>query len=252
MLASDIQNHEELFRKNSLDSNNRKMLLLDFDLPIAGTNEKLNFVKCVPLDGDKSYYYEEETLKKRIVLHHTAGYLKGDITTLTTHDNHVSVPFVIARNGTIYNLFPSKYWSYHLGRSAIGGNTVMSKSSVAIEVSNIGQLKLNNGKLYDYYGNIYCDESENQYYIKLDTPWRGEHYFATYTEEQYLSIIKLLQFLKGRYNIPPDFLPEEQRLITLTETQLKTFSGILSHVSFRKDKSDMSPAFDYSKIVGKI
>ncbi len=61
------------------------------------------------------YYYETEHKKERIVLHFTAGNVRSDMITLTTQDRHVSVPFVIARDGTIYQLFSSKFWSGHLG-----------------------------------------------------------------------------------------------------------------------------------------
>ena len=76
--------------------------------------------------------------KTAIVLHYTAGQLKGDIPTLTTTDYDVCVAFVLARDGTLYRLFDEKYWSYHLGKGCVGGDTVNSKRTVAIEISNFG------------------------------------------------------------------------------------------------------------------
>jgi N-acetylmuramoyl-L-alanine amidase len=98
-----------------------------------GTNESLKVLDCTRANSDTSYYYKEETVKKKIILHFTLDYLKGDIATLTT--NHVSVPFVVGRSGLIYNLFASKYWSYHLGPGASGGNTAMSKDCICVASS---------------------------------------------------------------------------------------------------------------------
>jgi hypothetical protein len=55
--------------------------------------------------GRSDYYYNAETPKSLIVLHHTAGWFWGDIDTLTTPHYHVSVSFVVARSGWIYRLF---------------------------------------------------------------------------------------------------------------------------------------------------
>ena len=75
-----------------------------------------------------NHFFREAVKKDQIVLHYTIGYLPGDIATLSQSNKHLSVPFVIGRNGNIYNLFPSKYWAYHLGRGAIGGNKTRSSA----------------------------------------------------------------------------------------------------------------------------
>ena len=63
-----------------------------------------------------TYYYIEKTEKTKIVLHFTVGTLRGDLATLTKKNSHVSVPYVIARDGSIYEVFNPDYWAYHLGR----------------------------------------------------------------------------------------------------------------------------------------
>ena len=97
---------------------------------------KFNNVDIFKLKSTYSsnYYYTNEVKKKAIVLHFTAGFLEGDISTLTRKDNHLSVPFVLARNGNIYQLHDPKYWSYHLGPTAIGGNETCSSQTVGIEI----------------------------------------------------------------------------------------------------------------------
>jgi|SRR6218665_130206 len=139
MKASGIFNHENSFKETGIDNDGKKFILTPETVAIKGTIEKLTVTDCVRQNGDKSYYYEEETAKKKIVLHFTMGYLKGDIATLTK--GHVSVPFVIARNGVIYNLFASKYWSYHLGPGTSGGNTAMSKECLGLKFPILARLK---------------------------------------------------------------------------------------------------------------
>lgn len=212
---------------------------------------RLTFIQimdCALDNGDKSFYYPEETAKKKIALHFTMGYLKGDIATLTKQ--YVSVPFIIGRNGVIYNLFASKYWSYHLGKTAIGVNTPMSRESIGIEISNIGPLKLIGSNLVTtYLDTDICTTAETQYYTKLNNKYRGYEYFATYTDAQYEAIVKLIKFLCAKYNIPKNFLNEPERYEIMTEPGFKGFSGIVSHVNCRIDKTDIGPAFDWNKII---
>src|SRR4051812_26987653 len=81
-----------------------------FSIPVPKEGLKLEGILCVPKNR-AGYYHKAEHPKERILLHFTAGNLASDIEALTQNKRHVSVPFVIARNGTIYQLFSSKYWS---------------------------------------------------------------------------------------------------------------------------------------------
>jgi N-acetyl-anhydromuramyl-L-alanine amidase AmpD len=235
-----------------LDNYGKKFILKEGTFPIKGTTETVKIMDCARENGDKSFFYQVETVKKKIVLHFTMGYLKGDIGTLTTQ--HVSVPFVLGRNGNIYNLFASKYWSYHLGPGAIGGNSTMSKECIGIEISNIGPLKLIGDNLVTTYSNtdVYCTLAETQYYTKLNTKYRGYEYFATYTAAQYEAISKLIKFLCAKYNIPKKFLNEPERYEIMTEQGFVGFTGIVTHVNCRKDKVDIGPAFDWNRVITAV
>jgi len=249
MKAASIINHENTFQASGIDSAGKKFILKEGTFPIKSTTETVKIMDCARDNGDKSFFYQEETAKRKVVLHFTMGYLKGDIATLTKQ--HVSVPFVIGRNGNIYNLFASKYWSYHLGPGAIGGNTEMSKESVGIEISNIGPLKLIGDNLVTSYSNsdIYCTLAETQYYTKLSTKYRDWEYFATYTPAQYDAIIKLLRFLCAKYNLPKNFTAEPGRYEAMSDAAFKSFTGIVTHVNCRKDKVDIGPAFDWNRVI---
>jgi len=249
MKASSIIAHENTFQASGVDSFGKKFILKENTFLIKGTAETIKIMDCARDNGDKSFYYQEETAKRKILLHFTMGYLKGDIATLTKE--HVSVPFVIGRNGTIYNLFASKYWSYHLGPGAIGGNTAMSRESIGIEISNIGPLKLIGDNLVTTYSNtdVYCSVAETQYYTKLSTQYRNFEYFATYTPAQYEAVRQLLNFLCAKYNLPKSFLPDPQRYQVMDDAGFKNYTGIVSHVNCRTSKVDIGPAFDWNKIM---
>ncbi len=252
MKATSIRNHEKRFFDTGLDSFGKKFNLTNMTIPVKGTGEIMEYVKCRRENNDNSFCFEEQVNKTQIVIHFTAGYLKGDVATLTTPSSHVSVPFIIARNGTILNMWSSGFWSFHLGPGAVGGNTSGSKKTIAIEVSNIGWLNNQNGNLITAYRNdaVYCNINEKSFYDKLDIPYRGHQYFATFTKSQYDSLVVLLRYLTAQYNIPRDFLPEGKRYITGTTNDLPNFKGIVSHVNYRiSGKWDFGPAFDWDRVI---
>lgn len=241
--------YEDDFRIRGRDADAKRFRLEPAAVLIPGSSERLHVVSVPRLDGVRSYFYEEPTAKQRIVLHFTAGYLKGDIAQLTKADNHVSTPFVIARDGTIYQLFSSKYWSYHLGKDAVGGNAAMSRSSVAIELSNVGPLRLPAGSrvLQDPYGGEYCGVEDTGAFVKLAKPFRGYTRFATFTAAQYASLATLLRYLSAVYSIPLKLLPEAQRYDVYPD--VARWRGITSHVNYRRDgKWDIGPAFDWHRL----
>jgi N-acetylmuramoyl-L-alanine amidase len=252
MKATSIPKHESTFRQTGVDSSGKKHTLSPFSVTILSTREKVRLVSCKVQSGDESFFYKEVTPKHRVVLHYTAGYLRGDIATLTTMGNHVSVPFVVARDGTIYNLWASRYWSYHLGAGAQGGNTQMSKTSVAIELSNIGWLTRRGSNLVTYFGNsdVYCSAGETKFYTRIP-PYREKSYFATFTDVQYESVIKLLRYLTDTYAIPRVFLSATERYDVLATVD--SFRGITSHVNYRPTgRWDIGPAFDWERVMSAI
>lgn len=251
MKATSIPTHEASFIKTGLDSMGRKHRLTLNTAAIPGEAGTLVYTRCQRENGDESFLFSEEVKKTNIVLHYTAGYLKGDVASLTTPGQEVSVPFVIARNGTILNLWSSKAWSYHLGPGTVGGNTTMSQRTIAIELSNIGFLnRVGNTLCTDYStDDVYCALAETTQYIALKTPFRGKTHFATFTARQYDSLIMLLRYLTRKFGITRTFLPEAERYGLLTETRINRFNGILSHANFRSDKLDIGLAFDWQRVI---
>lgn len=254
MKASSIPAHEKSFLKNGRDSLEKQFILTPESIA-TGDGGTMDYLDCVRENNDDSFYYKETVTKNKIVLHFTAGYLKGDMAQLTMPSNHVSTPFVIARDGTILKLWSSGFWSYHLGRGAVGGNTIMSKQTIGIELSNIGFLRENGPNLVSSYSDsdVYCSKQDTRFYTKLNTPFRGEQYFATFTQNQYKSLAILLKYLTNAYNIPREFLPPNRRYETLGKSEIENFNGIVSHVNFRKSgKWDIGEAFDWDKLIDAV
>ncbi|WP_299259851.1 N-acetylmuramoyl-L-alanine amidase [uncultured Aquimarina sp.] len=251
MKATSIANHENTFFETGRDSDGKEFVLTPNTVPIKGTNESMPYISCRQKNGDTSFYEEEKNTKTQIVLHYTAGYLKGDVAALSKPNYRVSVPFIIARNGTILNMWSSAYWAYHLGSGAVGGNTNGAKRTIAIEMSNIGFLKRIGDQLVTVYSDtdVYCHMNETRFYTKLDIPYRGEQYYARYTIRQYKSLALLLRYLTAEYNIPAAFLPEDKRYDIVAENELVNFKGITSHVNYRSSgKWDIGTAFDWNKL----
>ncbi|HVG43814.1 MAG TPA: N-acetylmuramoyl-L-alanine amidase [Longimicrobium sp.] len=249
MNYKNIPAYEADFRAKGVDSDGKKFNLAPAKVTIPGTADTFEVVTAKLANRDESFFYKETPAKERVVVHFTAGYLKGDMGALTKKDNHVSTPFVVARDGTIYQLFASKFWSYHLGKGAQGGNSPMSKSGVAIEMSNVAYLREKNGTLVDPYGAPYCSTADTDAYQALPTPFRGYTRFATFTDAQYKSLVNLLRYLTATYKIPAEFIPEAKRYDVFKD--VASFRGITTHVNYQPEsygKWDFGPAFDWARV----
>ena len=184
----------------------------------------------------KSYYYQTKTDKKQICLHFTVGVLPGDIATLTKENNHMSVQYVVDRLGFVYRLFPDDFWSYHLGSTAIGGNAVMSKQSIGIEISNYGPLRLKDDKYVDAYGNTYTTDNS----LVDAVSYRGYDYYAKMTERQKEAVARLLVYLSNKHDIPLRFKEYIGDTFETAEEAV-AYRGIFCHSNVRSDKFDLPP-----------
>lgn len=215
---------------------------------VGGTEGDIEVFDVKP--GHSSHYYKENTNKRRIMLHFTMGFLGGDISTLTKENNKVSVSFIVARSGRIYRLFPTEKWSYHVGPGTVGGNPTISKSSIGIEISNIGPLEESGNGMWNAYGSRYCNTSEAQYFQTLPSAYRGYRSFATFTPEQYSATLKLITHLCEKHTIPNTFLPTSRRYSVFgSPADAQSFRGVCSHVNYRATgKVDIGPAFDWTSV----
>lgn len=249
MVFANLPAQEERFRQTG---GGGEYVLRPIAVPVPNESLTLNGLLCTPKQR-QGYYYDTVHAKERIVLHVTVGGLPGDIRTLTRHDYHVSVPFVIARDGTIYQLFSSTFWSGHLGKEAVGNATAnaQDKRTIGIELSNYGPLDRRSNRLETTYGDTYCALTQTSAYQQLTSTFRGKAYFASFTDAQYDSLAVLLRYLTAQHRIPRQFLPEANRFQTRNE--VLNFRGIVSHVNYRASgKWDIGPAFDWARLIRDV
>src|SRR5436190_5361929 len=143
---------EEKFRTTG---NNGEYDLHPFAVPVKGEQLSLEGLVCTPKNRS-GYFHAVEQPKDQVILHFTAGQFASDMSALTRKDFHVSVAFVVARDGTIYQLFPSKFWSGHIGKGVgnIGTGNAQDKRTIAIELSNYAYLVERDGNLETIYSRI--------------------------------------------------------------------------------------------------
>ncbi len=66
-----------------------------------------------------NYSARQNTPVDLIVLHSTAGSMHGALSWLCNQQSRVSAHYLIARDGTIYKLVPTKYAAWHAGKSTV-------------------------------------------------------------------------------------------------------------------------------------
>lgn len=173
-------------------------------------------------------YFQTFQDKTQIVLHHTAGgSAEGAITWWKTRSGGtgtIATPYVIERNGDIYQLFKPAQWAHHLG---VKGKPALDKRSIGIELVCFGALQIKNAQGKDIID--YGDEG-----------YRGSRYFEKYTDAQIESLLVLLPILGGVFDIPvKNALPVN--LFSVSSDALAGYPGLYTHASYRSDKSDCHP-----------
>jgi len=203
---------------------------------------ELDLQKIVQERLDSNQYNHEEHPKRQIYLHHTAG---GPSATnvakfFNSQPGRVATAFIIGAKGTIVQCFSSKHWAYHLGLNqevfteAGVSYQSLDKISIGIEICNYGPLTKRNGYYYNYLG-ARVDYTEVEF---LDKKYKGHIYWQKYTDAQIESTRQLLVYLCDQYKIPRTYFAT---IFDIDKRALRGESGIFTHNSVRKDKSDIYP-----------
>lgn len=192
----------------------------------------------------ENQYYKVEQPKKILVLHHTVSGVgvDGDINWWEKTPEKVGTPFIIARDGKIYQTFDEKYWIHHLGikqwmldkfKSGVS-NDRLNQLSIGIELDSWGGLILKDGKWLNGAG----AEMKKEDIVVYDKEFRGFKAFERYSNAQIESARRLLIFLGTKYGIDLNY---NDQIFDFNDKALKGFHGVWSHVSYRPDKSDCHP-----------
>ena len=210
----------------------------------------LSKIKQVPLS--EGQYVNEETKKLQIVLHHTAGNSSapGTIKMWNADDRgRIATCVVISGkglsrdtyDGEIAQAFSSKKWAYHLGikPDVFRANALPYRSldplAIGIEICNWGPLTKKGNKFYNYVNR----EVPADQVCELETPYKGSKYYHAYTDAQIESVRQLLLYWKDVHNI--DLTYNEEDMWKVSKKALQGVSGVYTHNSYRKDKTDVSP-----------
>jgi len=185
-------------------------------------------------------YYKTEYPKEQIYLHHTVSSSAASAMNWWKQDGvHVATAYVIDKDGTVYETFEPKYWSYHLGLRGTGGS--IDKKSIGIEIVNEGWLTKRDNTFLWFNGKAVYRGPVHE----LGVEWRGQKYFAAYTEAQVRSAAIVTKILAYNMNIPFNFIGH----LNYDKNLASSFTGILNHCNVRSDKTDISPAFPMNDFI---
>ena len=207
---------------------------------------KLNLSEIISVDFPDNQYIKEQTDKKQIVIHHTVSGqgVNGDIAWWRQTADRVGTAIIIGWDGKIYQCFSSKYWAYHLGLKT-ANNKKLNQETIGIEIDAWGGLIRTNRKWYP----AKWDENLEQFVADTrvapiqnvqvyEQGFKGFYGFEKYTDAQIEAVRQLLVFWSEKYGIPLDY---NEDMWNISTKALSGQTGVWTHVSFRKDKSDCHP-----------
>lgn len=214
-------------------------------------------------------YVDNETSKKYIFLHHTAGrhnpykvidhwasdqrgrvgtnYVIGGLPASVDVDNMTSAQKKY--DGRVIQAIDDKFWGYHLGPN---GSRYMTSHSLSIEICSAGALTKKGDNYYTWYG----EKVHPSQVAELPTEFRGTKYYHKYSPSQLESLEALLYHLSEKHGIS---LKEGMQKIGVAEMYewsqrawKGNITGLLSHTNVRKDKSDVFPQSELTNLITRL
>jgi len=198
-------------------------------------------------------YRKQAQLKTQIVLHYTAGY-NANGCAASFRKSGAGTAYILDVDGTIYEWFSPEFWDSHLFRHKAGESPLLyalEKCTIGIEIANLGPLHLGKGVsdknvLYTYTNKKYCTLDDKEKYVQSE--YKKQYFWASYTEGQYAALRTLLPMLSERFGINLLADPLGPRLDFWPLEKMIHYNGVTTHVNYRRDKYDVGPAFDWSRV----
>ena len=189
----------------------------------------------------KSQYYQGDFNKKIICYHHTMGYsAQSSIDWFIEDSVKVGTQYVIDRDGTEFELWEDNGYAFQYGLVNVPRRMEFEQCSIGIEIANLGPLnKLVNGAYIDQYKRAYNGEV-------FRCKYRGFEYWEVYKEAQYAKLREMTGTLAEKHKIKLN--PTNHLNFDLSVFDKNT---VITHVNVRKDKTDVSPAFEWAKAIPK-
>ena len=249
------------WRKMGLDP---QELDADTDITTGAT-----WIEQYPLpDGE---YVKQETAKKWIFIHHTAGrHNPYKVIDQWGRDRRgrIGTHYVIGGqpasggqskedlkyDGRILQAFKDEYWGYHLGKTK---SAAMHRQSISIEICSAGRLD----KVGDKYYTWYKAEVHPDQVCTLEKPYKGREYYHKYSAKQIQSLKALLLLLEEKHGIDlqigvidgiktlsqsgqpvPNLKADFTSAFNFSDAAcMGKIQGLLTHGQVRKDKDDVQP-----------
>jgi len=199
----------------------------------------LDTIVKIPFGDDQ--YFKAVYPKEQIVLHHTVS--NGSAQAVADYweslDNRIGTPIVLDKEGVMHQLFSSRYYAGHIGnvqdemKSFNLPYRSCSKTSIGVELVNMGGLKKVDNKYINAYGTEYTGET-----VHYPNSYRGYNFFAKYPDKQIEGLRRLLIYWCNRYDIPCNY---NEDVWDVNIRALSGEKGVFTHTSFRDDKSDLHP-----------
>lgn len=195
--------------------------------------ETLTILDGENLDKKKLNIVRRKTKKSQILLCDTHRRIDDFFSKVKYRKNgrYSDIPhFVINKQGHIYQLFDTNYYS-----TTFGDND-LDKKQIKIALENLGWLNKNtiNGFLFNWIGDPYRTDP----YIR---GWRNRFYWDKYTDEQIKSLKGLCEFLIEKHNISNNFISTNGYF-----TKASNFKGILCKSNFSDIYTDINPSFNFN------
>ena len=192
---------------------------------------------CLPDDN----YIKVETIKKQIVIGHTGSSKMRHVEKWKNRLNgkyKKTAAFTIDTKGKIYQHFDPIYFSDFLG------NIELDKKSIVILLENDGWLTkdVEKNEFINWVGYNYNKPED-----VVERRWRNYLYWAPYSNEQFISALKLVNSICEEFFIPKFAIPHNTKI-----EDLDNFNGVLYKSNLDKNYTDLSPAWNCEKFKYKL
>lgn len=213
----------------------------------------------------KDEYFQTETKKEYIFLHHTAGWNNPYTTIKNWADDDrgkIATKYVIGginpktsdmlHDGVIVQSFPENGYAWHLGAV----DQYMHQHSIGIEICNFGWLTKSGVNFYTYTNTLV----NKAMVCELGYEFRGYRYWHRYSDKQISAVKELLLYLSKIHKIDLSIgiidrlnrMGPSEALDTYTEAKTGKVKGLLSHTSVRSDKTDIFPQVEMIQMLKSI
>ena len=199
-------------------------------------------------------FTRELTEKTLLVLHHTVGGTAESTFRYWQQDeggprSTVATPFLIDRDGAVYQVYDPHYWSYHLGIKDLPRGQ-MDRRSIGIELASEGALTKKNGKVLAFYNpSTGKGVTAKDPYYDHGVMWRGYRYFDEYERAQIDALVQLCEYL---FLVFPQ-IPRRTPINHIEfDKRLYRFAGVIGHHQVRTDKTDVHPNFPWIEFCARL